>query len=397
MPVARRNGRNLSPGTINVYRIAAMYFHLILTDNCNLCCSYCRARAFEDLEESDGERSLVIDGETPVELDYDLDLLFRFLDKSPDATLTFYGGEPLLRADLIEEIVRKAPVQKFMVQTNGLLLDRLDPAIVSRFSTILVSIDGRKDLTDAGRGEGVYERVMANVRSICARAYAGELIARMTVTEKTDIKDAVQYLASNPDHSFSSIHWQIDANFAGDYHLRSFERWAEDSYNPGIRSLVRTWVDHMEENGEVLRWYPFLDPMEDLLLKRTSRLRCGSGYANYSIMTDGNIAPCPIMIGMSDYYVGHIARSHPLRLPEVAIGGECTTCDILGFCGGRCLYSNITQPWEAAGRRLVCGTVRNLRDCLAGYLPHVRDLIDRGVITVEAFRHEKFNGCEIIP
>ena len=74
----------------------------------------------------------------------------------------------------------------------------------------------------------------------------GELIARMTVTEKTDIVEAVHYLASNPDYSFSSIHWQLDANFAGDFSQRRFREWALDSYNPGIRTLVDDWVDHME-------------------------------------------------------------------------------------------------------------------------------------------------------
>ena len=373
-----------------------MYFHLILTDNCNLCCSYCRAKAFEDLEESEGERALSIDENLPVELDFDLDLLYGFLKKDPAATLTFYGGEPL-RADLIETIVREAPVQRFMMQTNGLLLDRLPREIVNRFVTILVSLDGRKELTDGNRGDGVYDRVMANVRKIRAGGFAGELIARMTVTEKTDITDAVRYLASNPDYAFSSIHWQVDANFAGDYSLRGFKEWAEGSYNPGIRSLVRYWTDQMEETGRVLKWYPFLDPMEDLLLGRPSRLRCGSGYANYSIMTDGSIAPCPIMIGMSQYYVGHIARSHPLELKTIDVGRECTGCRIRNFCGGRCLYSNITQPWGEAERRLVCGTVENLHDALHDALPRIRALIENGTITHGDFRHEKFNGCEIIP
>ena len=274
-----------------------MYFHLILTDNCNLCCSYCRAKAFEDLEESEDERNLIVDADLPVELDFDLTVLYEFLKKDPDATLTFYGGEPLLRADLIETIVQNAPVRRFMIQTNGILLDKLPQDIVNRFSTILVSIDGRRDLTDAGRGSGVYDRVMANARKIRAGGFLGELIARMTVTERTDISDAVRYLADNPDFPFSSIHWQVDANFAGDYALRCFREWVTESYNPGIRSLVRYWVDHMEESGQVMKWYPFLDPMEDLLLGRDSRLRCGSGYVNYSIMTDGSIGPCPIMIG----------------------------------------------------------------------------------------------------
>lgn len=374
-----------------------MFFHLILTDNCNLCCSYCRAKAFEEMEESESERALIIDDKLPVELDYDLSQLYDFLKKDPSPTLTFYGGEPLLRADLIERIVREAPVRRFMMQTNGILLDRLPPEIINRFVTILVSLDGNRELTDAGRGSGIYDQVMKNVRKIRARGYTGELIARMTVTERTDITEAVQHLASNPEYSFSSIHWQIDANFAGDFSLRRFREWADDSYNPGIRILIDDWIDHMETKKEVLRWYPFLDPMEDLLLGRESGLRCGSGYANYSIMTDGNIGPCPVMTGMNQYYVGHISRSHPLELDHVPIRGECSDCRIRTFCGGRCLYSNITRPWGVTERRLVCNTVENLRDALITALPRVRKLIDQGTIAPGDFAHEKFNGCEIIP
>jgi len=374
-----------------------MYFHLILTDDCNLCCSYCRAKAFTDLEESAGERALVIDENLPVELDYDLNMLYSFLEKDPAPVVTFYGGEPLLRADLIERIVKEAPVQRFMMQTNGILLERLPPEIVKRFSTILVSIDGRRELTDANRGAGVYDRVMENIRKIRTRGYTGELIARMTVTERTDIREAVRHLAANPVYSFSSIHWQIDANFSGDFSLRRFGEWARNSYNPGLRMLADDWLGHMETDGEVLRWYPFLDPMEDLLYGRESQLRCGSGYANYSIMTDGSIGPCPVMIGMSQYYVGHISRSHPLELDHVQIRGECTACRIRTFCGGRCLYSNITQPWGADGSHLVCGTVEILRNALMAALPRVQKLLEQGTISWEDFMHDKFNGCEIIP
>jgi putative peptide-modifying radical SAM enzyme len=375
-----------------------MYFHLILTDECNLCCSYCRAKAFLDLEESEGEQAVEVDEDIPLDLEFNLETLYTFLGKDPSPTLTFYGGEPLLRADLIERIISEAPtVQRFMMQTNGLLLDRLSPEITNRFTTLLISLDGPRKLTDANRGTGVYDRVMGNVRTIRAQGYRGELIARMTVTESTDIVKAVHWLKENPDHSFESIHWQLDANFAGDFSQRRFAEWTAGSYNPGIRTLVRDWVDHMESTGEVLRWYPFLDPMDDLLNDRTSRLRCGSGHANYSIMTDGHIAPCPVMIGMKQYYIGHIRDADPCRLDRIDVGGECRECSIHSFCGGRCLYSNITRPWGETGRRLVCGTVENLHAALTGALPRVRSLIAKGTITAEDFRHEKFNGCEIIP
>jgi uncharacterized protein len=389
---------NLSSGKSHDNEIF-LYFHLILTDDCNLCCSYCRARVFENTGEYDDTNpsQIEIDPHLPPELNFNLDLLYGFLQRDPAPTLTFYGGEPLLRPDLIDRIVREAPVQRFMIQTNGLLLDRLFPEIINRFSTILISLDGAERLTDANRGAGTYRKVMENINKICRDGYDHEIIARMTVTENTDIVDAVHWLAENPDYSFSSIHWQLDANFSNDFSHRHFADWVNKSYNPGVLRLLTDWVDHMENEGEVLRWYPFLDPMEDLLRGHLSLLRCGSGHSNYSIMTDGNIAPCPVMLGMSEYYVGHIKDADPQKLKVIGIKGECEKCRILEFCGGRCLYSNIIKPWREPERRLVCSTVENLHKGLTNILPRVKNLIAGGRIDLEDFSHVKFNGCEIIP
>ena len=94
--------------------------------------------------------------------------------------------------------MEEALVSRFMIQTNGTLLHRLSPEIVNRFDTILISIDGDKKTTDEGRGEGTYDRVMENIHHIIAGGFRNELIARMTVTERTDIRSAVRYLAHNP-------------------------------------------------------------------------------------------------------------------------------------------------------------------------------------------------------
>ncbi len=395
--IFRKEPANLWVAASHNNRNLLMYFHLILTDDCNLCCRYCRAKAF-DTEEDGGPEPVDVEIDTDLSPDLNYDpLLYRFLAGDPAPTLTFYGGEPLLRQALIERIIREAPVQRFMIQTNGILLDRLAPEIVNRFSTILVSLDGRENLTDENRGAGVFSRVMKNVKKIRSNGYHGELIARMTVTERTDIFDAVRYLAENPEYSFTSIHWQMDANFSRDLSHRRFAEWADMSYNPGIRALITAWVDEMEQTGRVLCWYPFIDPMEDLLHRRDSLLRCGAGYANYAIMTDGHIAPCPIMIGMKQYYVGHIRDTDQQHLSRIPVGGECGDCRIRTFCGGRCLYSAIVQPWSPAGRQLVCGTVENLRKALTDALPRVQALIDSGRISLSDFAHEKFNGCEIIP
>ncbi|MDD1652459.1 MAG: 4Fe-4S cluster-binding domain-containing protein, partial [Methanomicrobiales archaeon] len=197
-----------------------MHYHLLLTDHCNLCCTYCRGKAFLPDEAADGS-DLNLDWTLPAEFQADLGRLYAFLARDPSPVLTFYGGEPLLRTDLIREIMDHAPVERFLIQTNGLLLSRVDPDLLLRFSTILVSVDGPRLLTDGYRGVGTYDGVMGGIRRLWSLGYRGEVIARMTVAEATDIEEAVLHLAGHRDQPFTSLHWQLDANFSEDYRLRN--------------------------------------------------------------------------------------------------------------------------------------------------------------------------------
>ena len=74
-----------------------------------------------------------VDYDLPRKLNYDVELLDRFCRKDPDCVLTFYGGEPLLGIDKIRQIMDTVAPKHFMIQTNGLLLDKLEPKYVNRF------------------------------------------------------------------------------------------------------------------------------------------------------------------------------------------------------------------------------------------------------------------------
>jgi putative peptide-modifying radical SAM enzyme len=372
-----------------------MFFHVILTDECNLCCRYCRGKEFEQILS--GDDSPAIDLSMPSELSYNLEDLYAFLKKDPRGCITFYGGEPLVRIDLVRKILEGAPVGRFIIQTNGLLLDELETEYLHRLEAILVSIDGPEEITDYNRGKGTFSRAVQNILNVRRRGFQGEIIARITVTERTDIHQAVRYLCSDSPYPFSSIHWQIDADFSSNCRQESFQSWVSENYNPGIRKLIADWVLVMEQEGYVPRWYPFLQTTEDILKGESSRLRCGCGYASYTITTDGHICPCPIMVGMKDYYVGHITTADPLNLPVMGLEGACTGCPIYGFCGGRCLYADVTRPWQGEQKKLICSTVHELRNGIIAALPAISDLIRRGTITLNDFEHTRFNGCEIIP
>jgi putative peptide-modifying radical SAM enzyme len=313
--------------------------------------------------------------------------------------LTFYGGEPLLCTNELKQIMDCVKVKHFMIQTNGLLLKNLEPEYVNRFHTILVSLDGNEVLTNYYRGEGCFRKVIDNVKLIEQNGFQGELIARMTVMEYTDIYEQVRWLIANEEFPFSSVHWQLNGGFWGnDFRRRDFKKWSEENYNPGVRRLVRFWVDQMEESGIVLRFYPFLGVAQSLLLGEDAcLLRCGGGWINYAIQTDGYVIPCPTMWGMKDFYVGHISSADPLNLRKVFVGGTCRECDIFNVCGGRCLYANIVKRWRDEEYGLVCNTVRNLVGAIEEELPMIKRLVEDGRVRLKDFDFMRYNGCEIIP
>ncbi len=374
-----------------------MFFHVMLTTACNLQCRYCFGEAEDDFDVDFS--GIEVDYSLPKKAAYTWQQLAEFCRKDAECVLTFYGGEPLLCIDEIKQIMDAVKPKHYMIQTNGLLLDKLEPEYVNRFHTILVSIDGDESLTDYYRGKGTFRKVINNLKLITQNGFKGELIARMTIMEQTDFYKQATWLLDNNEFAFSSVHWQLNAGFwENDYARRNFKQWSENSYTPRVKQLAQFWVNQMEAKGTVLKLYPFLGIAHSLLHKEASLLRCGGGWINYAIQTDGYIIPCPTMWGMKDYYIAHIGNADPLKLKQIAISNEpCIACDILNVCGGRCLYANITKRWDGDAYVAVCNTVKSLVNAVEAELPRIRQLIKDGKVSLSNFEFMKYNGCEIIP
>ena len=376
-----------------------MFFHVIVTSECNLQCKYCFGESLDDFDEDFGE-DIEVDYNLPRKINYDVQVLAKFCKRDPDCVLTFYGGEPLLGINKVRQIMDNVVSKHFMIQTNGLLLDNLEPKYLNRFHTILVSIDGDEALTDHYRGAGTFRKVVNNLKLIKQNGFQGELIARVTVMEQTDIYKQIRWLLNNDEFSFSSIHWQLNAGFWGnDYQRRNFEEWTKTSYIPGVKQLAEFWVDQMKETGHVLKLYPLLGIADSLLdEEKNCLMRCGGGWINYAIQTDGNIIPCPTMWGMKKYYLGNINDSDPLNLKKIFVNQPpCVNCTILNICGGRCIYANVTKRWSDEAYEKVCHTVAELVDAVKAEIPRIQQLINNGTIGLKDFDFIKYNGCEIIP
>ena len=142
------------PITQRLIKEDKMLLFITLTQRCNLNCGYCGNGSNEDIEDLATHNPEVV---------YDVNLIKKF-DKVKDLAVCFYGGEPLLRIHLIEQIMPLLPNAKFCLQTNGVLLKSLKPEIVRNFNTILVSIDGDEATTDFNRGKGLYKMLIKHCK-----------------------------------------------------------------------------------------------------------------------------------------------------------------------------------------------------------------------------------------
>jgi len=340
-----------------------MLYILILTTRCNSNCRYCGG--FEE-------------GMMPDRIEYEIEDLLEFLRMDPRPSIAFYGGEPLLEIEKMKEIVEKVKAEHYIIQTNGLLLEKVEDEFLEKFSTILVSFDGRKEVHDFYRGN--YDRVLENVRRLNFR---GELIARMTASQETDIYEDVMSILSLK--TFTHVHWQIDAVWSREGIWRDFEKWVED-YNKGIRKLVKFWISEMLK-GRIHGIVPFMG-IATAIFEGFKHFPCSSGFESFAIATDGRILACPICPEFEWNSVGSIWEGIKRK---IEILDPCPSCSYFRFCGGRCLFFNRERLWGEKGFKLVCKTVKNLVDSILSY----REIL-------ETFRNEikypKFlNTTEIIP
>ncbi|MFW3146131.1 MAG: TIGR04084 family radical SAM/SPASM domain-containing protein [Thermoplasmatota archaeon] len=356
-----------------------MQYHVLTTERCNLQCRYCG-----------GTRRLP---GMPLDIEYGIDDIVSFISGDPDAVIGFYGGEPLLAMDSVYELMDRLPAKAFTLQTNGTLIHQLKDEYLQRLHSVLISLDGPREVTDASRGAGTYDLVMGNLRNIRKRGFKGDLIARMAFSDHSDIRRDVTHLLEHFDH----VHWQLDV-FWTDLEQRGDAAAWLDRYDEGIKVLIGDFGNSMKE-GKVPGIVPFIPILRTLLHGEPRHIWCGSGIDSFSIMTSGSIEACPIAPELLYSNIGHINSSTPDGIRNSrSVGPPCTRCDILWVCGGRCLFANRTMGWGREWFDRVCLTTRRMIEGLEGLVPLARELMEEGMLPRNAFDYPEINnGCEIIP
>ena len=131
------------------------YLIASITSACNLHCAGCYSRCNKATVDAEPVQQLST-GEW-----------LRVFDEAEELGISFIllaGGEPMLRRDVIEAAGKK-PNILFPILTNGTFIDRRYFELFDRCRNLVpvMSIEGERELTDARRGKGVYERLIANM------------------------------------------------------------------------------------------------------------------------------------------------------------------------------------------------------------------------------------------
>jgi len=305
--------------------------------------------------------------------------------------LVFYGGEPLLYQETILEFLEKSKYLslKYSLHTNGILLDKMDSKILRNLESILLSIDGSESITNRNRGYNVYSTIKHNVEKM-KKYYRGEIVARMTLTLDTSIKEQVLDLLPWVD----SLYWQIENS--PKFNARTANKFLK-RYNDDIKFLVDYWINEAE-NGNFKNILPFQAVTESIILKNNyETLRCGCG--SWLIVTDGkNCFACDELAETAnEVYLGTIKENINSKLPIIKqkINEICADCRIRYICGGRCYNSLMYFPREKF--KMYCNATHILVESIEKIMPSMNALIQNKIVNINQILHPALRLVDQIP
>lgn len=327
----------------------------------------------------------------PWEIKYKFNDLKNLIIKDKESYICFYGGEPLLNLSFIKRVLKEVPAKKFILQTNGLLIRKVDVELLNNFDAILLSIDGVKEVTDIHRGEGVYDQVLENARWLKKIGFRGDLVARMTLTEEGDVYRDVLHLLSLK--IFDHVHWQL--NVVWSERWKDFKGWVENNYLPNLSRLLNFWLENIE-NKRVYGIAPFKG-----ILKRSiyggSVPPCGSGTESVAITTDGRVLACPIAVDGKWALLAEDLKNFR-GLNNVFIREPCTSCNVLKECGGRCLYAYMEKLWGEDGFHEICEITMWLVKKIREIRPKLFKMVESSSIDLNDLIYPAYNNSvEIVP
>ncbi len=328
------------------------------TRECNFACIYC-------YEEDRAAVSMTPETETDL-----LEFISRF--KNLDAlNITWFGGEPLMRFDVIERLTKKflelkIPKYYSEIISNGYLLTA---EVAEKFESLQiknlqVTIDGPERVHNRRRmllgGSGTFAGILNNIDNLLASSYEGRVSFRINVDKKNEAtyNETYRFLKEKFPQDSVFVHPGIVHDYDGENENGECFSSAEevDFYFKQNRAYDLKTID----------FFP-----KQRLFSCLADIRNG-----YVVGPEGELYKCWANLGQSTKIVGHLQASKPWNMPLLAAWLEgqnalndsrCAKCSILPLCDGGCSYLRLKQ-YLANQNINCCGYLKShLKELLKEY------------------------------
>lgn len=313
-------------------------YTLLLTNRCNLACSYCYVGR-SNLDMSPSIARQAVD--------------FAFESNAADETLNigFFGGEPLLRFPLMREITewvesdpRYEPEgTRFSVVSNGTIFtSEIADFLEQHHVGLVISCDGAPAVHDTFRrfanGKPSSALVEATIRRAIERFSQVPVNAVFSPRTLRHLPETVEYLSSlgvrqiylNPDFSAEWTQEHIDLlpevyGRIADLYVDCYRRG-----DPHFISPIDAKISVVLRGG--------YSPCE----------QCRMGTGEFAFAPNGDIYPCERLVGNGDreHCIGNLQSGltgPPVlkhRAPGTRLNVECLGCELRSYCMNWCGCSN---------------------------------------------------------
>lgn len=320
---------------------------LFVTEACNLACPYCFALTSERRHISPADARRAVD--------------WLLESEHPRVHITFWGGEPLLRRELMRELVgyaRRAARSchkelSLALPTNGTLLDDETLGWLYENDVVLfVSIDGDataqqgRPLAQGGCSHRAaaagLSRALEMARALGRRPPA----ARMTVTPQNaaGLVESVAFLQQLGARE-AMVYPAFDAPWS---------RADLEAFDLGQRALARWLISQIEVAPQrAIAVKPWTSLLRTLRGDRGPRRHdeplgaCRLGDALVAVSVDGRFSPCHRLVTYDSRGALDLGRLDEARAParhgeativeqESTDGRRCVECEHFGLCSYNC-------------------------------------------------------------
>jgi uncharacterized protein len=329
-------------------RKKSLMIYWLITNNCNLRCSYCFADG-----GSYGQTRGYMEKET---IEKTLHFLNKDFSDIDEFRILFFGGEPCLYPDVMDQTVKfakeilKGKKIVFSGTTNGTILpEKLQSFFEENKVSFAVSLDGPECVQNCLRrmacGKGSYDLVEGNLKNF--KRLSKRLPILVTVTPKnmelTKIylhfkKLGVDYIRFTPATlpSDSSLCFRED-----DIAFLKNE----------LTNLANIYLKDLLEEEHPIEVESF--SLVRSILQRQKRYSfCGLGSGIIAVTPQGDLYPCPHFIGEERHRLGNVhstfdktAFTNYFYENHVDKKPTCATCSVKNLCGGDC-YNYLDNKYK---------------------------------------------------